>query len=391
MNTIDIRDNIEIAEKLEIQGFALIEFCEADFFEEIVQDLGVIIQTTDVRANKESKALVTSDKALDLHTDHHKADFIAWYCVEQSEIGGESIILDGLEIYNKLNEKEKQALKDVQLMEHKVFHNDKEKQPLIEIVNGQPKIYYSFWLVEEPKLNSQKAALNKFQYLIKENNPIIFKLKPNQALIIDNRRVLHGRSAIKSGERLLKRYWIKSINSSTTIKKSSNMEVLNYEIPEAICKDRIAELTLEKNILQTIAEIDLEMVKMKLQDAEEGKGWTIDQCEDAEIEYKRFLHLNKKYPNKSIVPNTIMDTFWHYHILDTRAYFKDSDKMFGYYFHHFPYFGMRGKEDEQNLTTSFEETKKVYEKEFGEPMLREGSSKCWHSCQSRCWHKCSSK
>ena len=169
------------------------------------------------------------------------------------------------------------------------------------------------------------------------------------------------------------------------------MEVLNYEVREAIGKDRIAQLTFEKGIQPIIAEIDLEMVKMKLQDTEEGKGWTIDQCEDAEIEYKRFLQLNKKYSNKSIVPNTIMDTFWHYHILDTRAYFKDSDTVFGRYFHHFPYFGMRGKEDEENLINSFEETKLLYENEFGEAMIREGSSKCWHNCQSRCWNACASK
>ena len=94
-------NNQKIIQDLELTGFSVIDFCEIDNFEEIVQDLGVIIQRTDVKADKTSKALVTSDKALDLHTDHHKADFIAWHCIEQSEIGGESIILDGLEIYTR--------------------------------------------------------------------------------------------------------------------------------------------------------------------------------------------------------------------------------------------------------------------------------------------------
>lgn len=139
-----------------------------------------------------------------------------------------------------------------------------------------------------------------------------------------------------------------------------------------------------------IAEIDLEMVKMKLCDVDEGQGWSFKQCESAEIEYKRFLHLNMKYKKAVIVPNKIMDTIWHYHILDTRAYHKDSEKIFGGYFHHFPYFGMRGEQDARDLEKAFYATKELYEKEFGEPMVRDEHSDCWHDCQGRCWHACSS-
>ena len=45
----------------------------------------------------------------------------------------------------------------------------------------------------------------------------------------------------------------------------------------------------------------LEMVKMKMQETDEGEGWTIAQCESAEIEYKRFLHLNFLFPKKLAV------------------------------------------------------------------------------------------
>lgn len=380
----------KILNDLTNQGFALIDLSEPESFEEIINNLGIIIERTDVKVDKSSRSLVSSEKALDLHTDHHRADFIAWFCIEQAETGGESILLDGLEVYNQLDEVEKTSLGKIQLMEHMVFRDDREKHPLIEIVKGQPKMYYSFWLVKKPTTRNQKNALEKFQRLLAESEPFKVKLKPNQALIIDNRRILHGRNAIISGTRFLKRVWIKTNNNSFPIKNTLPMGVQNYNIPEAITRERVLQLTLEKKIEPIVAEIDLEMVKMKLQDTEEGKNWTFEQCEDAEIEYKRFLHLNKRYPNMSIVPNTIMDTFWHFHILDTRAYFVDSEKIFGRYFHHFPYFGMRGKEDEQNLINSFEETKELYLIEFGEPMLREGSSKCWHNCQSRCWNKCSS-
>ena len=116
-------------------------------------------------------------------------------------------------------------------------------------------------------------------------------------------------------------------------------------VPDPIRTERIGFL-VSRGIDSDIAEIDLEMVKMKMTDPDEGAGWTVEQCDDAEVEYKRFLALCRKfpYPTYSIVPNKIMDMMWHYHILDTRAYCRDCDKVFGRYFHHFPYFGMRGDE-----------------------------------------------
>ena len=160
-------------------------------------------------------------------------------------------------------------------------------------------------------------------------------------------------------------------------------------IPDSIGADRVAFLS-SKGIDPEIAGIDLEMVKVKMRDTEEGTGWTTAQCEDAEVEYKRYLMLCRKfpYPKYSIVPNKIMDTMWHYHILDTRAYCRDSDNIFGGYFHHFPYFGMRGKKDASNLHEAFGATKHLYKSVFGEKMARTGEQNCWHDCQNRCWHAC---
>ncbi len=161
--------------------------------------------------------------------------------------------------------------------------------------------------------------------------------------------------------------------------------------PEKIRVERI-DFLISKGIDPKVAAIDLGMVKMKMSEPEEELNWSEAQIEDAEIEYKRYLTLCVRYPypNYSIVPNKIMDETWHYHIMDTRAYHKDCDKVFGHYFHHYPYFGLRGEEDEKNLKAAFLKTQEFYEKEFGEPMARGGASDCWHDCENRCWHACSS-
>jgi len=151
-----------------------------------------------------------------------------------------------------------------------------------------------------------------------------------------------------------------------------------------------AESLIRKGIHPSIAELDLSLIKMKLQDPEEGEGWTPEQCESAELEYKRYLHLCLMH-GRGVVPNKIMDKFWHYHILDTEAYHRDCEAIFGHYLHHFPYFGMRGEKDAQNLKKSFYKTMDWYQEAFGESMDREEHMKCWHDCKSRCWHACSSR
>lgn len=126
--------------------------------------------------------------------------------------------------------------------------------------------------------------------------------------------------------------------------------------------------------------LDFSMVKLKLQDKEEGLGWTVAQCLEAESEYQKFLALKRTYPGQEIVPNKLMDLFWHQHILDTQQYARDCQEVFGYFVHHFPYFGMKDEQDMQNLVAAFEETRKLYSLHFGKEMA-DGESRCRTACK----------
>ena len=165
----------------------------------------------------------------------------------------------------------------------------------------------------------------------------------------------------------------------------TNVLEANWTAP--LSEERINYLVEECKIAPEIAVIDLEKVKKKLQDPNEGKGWTPEYCDLVEVEYKRFLHLCKKY-GKGMVPWGDVDTMWHFHILDTKAYHEDCQKAFGKYLHHFPYLGMRSKDDKQNLLNAGKRTKELYEKEFGETMGSKFEDPCWHWCQDECWHAC---
>jgi hypothetical protein len=120
----------------------------------------------------------------------------------------------------------------------------------------------------------------------------------------------------------------------------------------------------------SIAELDLEPIKVKLMHEESGEGWTLEKADAVEFEYRRFLYLMKMYPDEQTAPLVDVDTFWHYHILDTMKYAADCAKAFGYFLHHFPYIGLRGEDDVAAHRRVGDRMKELYEETFGEAYLR---------------------
>lgn len=122
-----------------------------------------------------------------------------------------------------------------------------------------------------------------------------------------------------------------------------------------------------------IESIDFADLKAKMR-SREGNGWDDERIDRAERLYKRWLFLRAKYRDELMPPTEDIDEFWHYHILDTNSYFEDCEKVFGGYFHHFPYFGMRGPDDEALLNDAFTNTLHRYESEYGESLLSDGDA-----------------
>lgn len=113
-----------------------------------------------------------------------------------------------------------------------------------------------------------------------------------------------------------------------------------------------------------ISELDLEPIKQKLMHVESGEGWTREQANAVEVEYRRFLYLMKKFPTEQTSPAVAVDTFWHYHILDTMKYAADCEHAFGYFLHHYPYVGMVGEDAEAEHHNSGERMRELYEQTF---------------------------
>jgi hypothetical protein len=132
-----------------------------------------------------------------------------------------------------------------------------------------------------------------------------------------------------------------------------------------------------QQMIDAIFALDLDPIKVKLMNKAEGHGWTRAQADQNELEYKRFLALLAKYPDQSIAPTTEVDKFWHGHILDTMKYAEDCDNVFGYFLHHFPYFGMRGEEDAANLVSAFMNMQRLRDDEFGTANQAGSQNSAW--------------
>ena len=124
------------------------------------------------------------------------------------------------------------------------------------------------------------------------------------------------------------------------------------------------------NVMNAIAALDLEPVKTKLMHVASGEGWSRSKADALDVEYRRFLYLMFAFPDEATAPTVDVDTFWHYHILDTMKYAADCEKTFGFFLHHYPHLGMEGEHDIGAQVRGGDRMRELYEQTFGEAYIR---------------------
>ena len=126
---------------------------------------------------------------------------------------------------------------------------------------------------------------------------------------------------------------------------------------------------------QAISELDLTTIKTKLMHLPSGEGWSSAMADAVEREYRRFLYLMKMFPEEATVPTVDVDTFWHYHILDTMKYAADCAQVFGYFLHHNPSVGLDEGEEQARIDGATQ-MQALYAATFGEQDATAGSAYC---------------
>jgi hypothetical protein len=115
--------------------------------------------------------------------------------------------------------------------------------------------------------------------------------------------------------------------------------------------------------MAAIESLDLEPIRFKIACPEDGLGWTSEHADRIELAYRRFLGMRAKYPHLQMAPTRDLDSFWHAHILDTRKYAADCERIFGEFVHHYPYLGLMG--DRDKLQEAADTLRDLFRSEFG--------------------------
>ena len=139
----------------------------------------------------------------------------------------------------------------------------------------------------------------------------------------------------------------------------------NPSITLATAANRIDGIEEVRNYINRI---DLTTLKtnLTLPPARGGHSWTAERADAAEMKYKKWLFIQRKYEDVLQSPGPEVDTVWHFHILDSRAYIRDTARIFGHYLQHYPYFGMT--EGMTTAKTVFETTRRLFRAEYGEEL-----------------------
>jgi len=129
-----------------------------------------------------------------------------------------------------------------------------------------------------------------------------------------------------------------------------------------------------------IEQIRFDLIRWKMENSPGNCAISSEESELAIEEYKRFLTLKQDNPEVSMAPTNLMDEVWHFHILDTKRYAADCERLFGRLFHHSPSYGPHESTERQaSLAESFERMSSLYLERYGhDPITRMGS------CSSAC-------
>jgi alpha-ketoglutarate-dependent taurine dioxygenase len=170
--------------------------------------LGPVIQTTEITPRANAKAALATDKEMQLHTDHPRARWISWECVRQSSEGGYSLLKDTKLALDTLTTAEREELRSLSIRTHVVFSDDTGAYPILRNDgDGSDWIYFTPWMTD----GQSSPAFRKFTQALEATPILSVRLYPGESLLIDNGRMLHGRSALGGDkDRLLIRRWVAS-------------------------------------------------------------------------------------------------------------------------------------------------------------------------------------
>ena len=188
---------------------------EQDHNDHFVKGLGSVVRKDQIKLFVTKKKL-HSTPPLEFHTDSAKADFITWFCEDPGEQPTPTRYLDTKPIFEKFNDEERSLLTQAFMKcPARDGTQNHTVEPLLTIENQKNKIFYTPWWFITPENPKIAELIEQFKSHVAQGSKedaIEITLKKGETIIIDNKRFLHGRSALpENTSRYLKRTWISAL------------------------------------------------------------------------------------------------------------------------------------------------------------------------------------
>ena len=187
----------------------------AEEYEQLGRRLGEVVLRTDVVVDASKRALQEARRkmsgrpsafqsdALGFHSDNPMTNVIAFHCVRQDAVDGTLRLVDMPALLDKFSDAEIDELSCVGVSYTYLTGKNRDdeilSEPLVTRADGRLLIFYQSWMIRGELTVHQRQLLDRVAGLIEEavtTKGIAIRLEQGQSLMVDNRRMLHGRGAL---------------------------------------------------------------------------------------------------------------------------------------------------------------------------------------------------
>ena len=177
-----------------------------------------------VQRNNKTAGLSNRDQAMHVDGIYYTQSYpkiVMLYCLYPATIGGYSLLVDGLQVYNYLSKHYRQGLEALCLPDAisiELIFQDK-KIISIPVFQQMKNGNYSFtYTPYANKINGTESAERAYKmisgFIHSPRNQLKFKLKQGETLVLDNTRFVHARTGFPREEkRIISRIWFDGMSN----------------------------------------------------------------------------------------------------------------------------------------------------------------------------------
>jgi hypothetical protein len=207
-------ESADLSRQLARAGWALVEAPIAyEAFRCLARGLGSIVQDEVIALRPGAHAYVAKPGPVPFHTDQAEVETIGWWCQRQDAKDGASRLLDSRPILARMGPQTCGELEKIHLACPPLSGGPPTLSfPILRQEHGRSRFFCSPWLKPVSGDATQLEILRQLKAEVGRaalQEVIELRLRPGQALFIDNQRMFHGRGAISpDSRRSLCRVWM---------------------------------------------------------------------------------------------------------------------------------------------------------------------------------------